>query len=69
MKENNYDPKTINTLINKAERKMLKIIRGAFNSKENLDDYDMGELQKYNNIIDFLENEQFKIYERDDDYE
>lgn len=63
MKENNYDPKTINTLINKAEQKMLKIIRGAFNSKENLDDYDMGELQKYNNIIDFLENEQFKIYE------
>lgn len=63
MKENNYDPKTINALINKAEQEILKIIKGAFNNKESLDDYDMGELQKYKNIIDFLENEQFKIYE------
>lgn len=62
MKENNYDPKTINTLINKAEQEMLKIIKGTLSSKESLDDYDMDELQKYKNIIDFLENEQFEIY-------
>lgn len=69
MKENNYDAKTINTLINKAEQEILKIIKGALNSKESLDEYDMGELQKYKNIIDFLENEQFKIYDEDSDYE
>lgn len=52
---------TSTELINKAERKILDLVKGAFNSGEGLDAYRTEQCKTYVEIINFIESEEMEI--------